>query len=65
MAKFVVEYANGTFGVTLEGSRGEELSPDQVLAYSMMRVDHSLVRIADRLEDLAEISSRIPDPHAE
>ncbi|MAE92952.1 MAG: hypothetical protein CMI67_25820 [Pelagibaca sp.] len=65
MAKFVVELTEGKFGVSLEGSPGEDLSADQVLAYSMTQVGHSLARIADQLESSSENFLLNPDATGE
>jgi len=54
MAKFVMVLNEGKFVPELEGKPGDSISAEDVSAYSMMLVSHSLARIADSLDNLSD-----------
>lgn len=61
MARFVLVSNDGRMEVQIEGEPGEELSPDQTMAYYHMFAAHSLGQIAEQLEGLANRVSDLAD----
>ncbi|MEH6721960.1 MAG: hypothetical protein V7686_00390 [Qipengyuania sp.] len=59
MAKFELVSKDGKVEVEIVGEPGDELMPDQVIAYSQMFAAHSLGQIADRLGDIADRISEL------
>lgn len=53
MAKFVMLWKDGYFVPVLDGSDGDEVSPEIVSAYAQLRAASALSDIADRLVDVS------------
>ena len=65
VAKFVLVRKDGKLEIEIEGEPGEELTPDQAIAYSQMYAAHNLSEISERLDDigmrLSELTESLAD----
>ena len=61
MAHFILSLIDGKLTPEIEGRDGEELTTEQVVAYTQMHAAYHLGRIADGLESIAARISDVAD----